>query len=107
MIKIIDGVRIELTPAQVTKIEKEKKKRDRCIYSFKRMLTVLGFKPIKDLPGSFQHKDNDWYAELLNDRVWIVGQGIKDSRSFPGGWVYWSPKEIKEEVTKRLGELNR
>lgn len=102
---IIEGCAIELTPAQIAVIDKEKKRREKCRGSFKRMLTKLGFMPCKDLPGSFQHKDKPWYAEIIDhghySDCWVVGDGLKTS-SFPGGWVYETPMDIEKEVVRAI-----
>jgi hypothetical protein len=103
---IVEGVSIELTPAQIATIEKERKRREKCRGSFKRMLAKLGFRQSHDVPGSFSHKTNDWYAEIIDRRhysdVWMVGDGLKNSTGFPGGWVYESPMELEKEVVKAL-----
>lgn len=102
---VVEGVRIELTTEQISLILKERKRRERCRGSFKRMLSNLGFKPCKDLPGSFEHKVMPWYAEIVNhegySNVWMVGGDLK-SAGFPGGWIYHSPTEIETEVLKVL-----
>lgn len=40
----VEGVRIQLTPAQLSQIEREKKKRARIRGSFEKMLLHFGFK---------------------------------------------------------------
>jgi hypothetical protein len=109
MFTIIRGVRIELTPEQIKKIKQAENKLKRCRSSFEKMLRHLGFKQISDLPpGHFEHKQQDWYAEIYNrgcyNDVWMVGNGLKSS-GFPGGWNYSSPQEIEEEILKALDNL--
>lgn len=103
---IVEGCTIRLTPAQIAIIDKEKKRREKCRGSFKRMLTKLGFRPCKDLPGSFQHKDRSWYAEIIDrgnySDCWMVGEGLKDLTGFPGGWVYETPMDIEKELIKAI-----
>ena len=63
------------------------------------------------LPGSFEHKVMPWYAEIIDrgnySDVWMVGDGLKSSTGFPGGWVYESPIEIETEVIKSLSTPNK
>lgn len=103
---VVEGCIVELTPAQIAKIERERKVREKCRSSFGRMLIKLGFKPCKDLPGSFQHKDRSWYAEIIDrgnySDCWMVGNGLKSVSGFPGGYVYESPREIEMEVIKAI-----
>lgn len=100
---IVDGAGIELTAKQIGTIEKRRKQRERCRYSFKRMLTHLGFKADREFPTSFGHRKENWYAEIQEYssgafNVWMTGPELKDSNGFPGGWVYWEPKDIETEI---------
>lgn len=103
---VVDGCIIELTPAQIAVIEKERKHREKCRSSFGRMLTKLGFKACKDLPGSFQPKDRPWYAEIIDrghySDCWMVGDGLKSVSGFPGGYVYESPVDVEKEIIKAI-----
>lgn len=103
---LIEGVRINLTPDQVSMIQSERKKRALCYDSFKKMLFHFGFKPSteKMATNCYWHEIYQWHAEIL-DRdggyVWMIDKGLK-SGSFPVGWIYWTPADIEEEITRFL-----
>jgi hypothetical protein len=106
MYTIIRGVRIDLTSAQIKKIVAAENKLKKCEANFERLLKHFGFTQITDLPkGHFENKEFDWYAEKRNmgnyNYYWMVGKGLK-SDSFPGGWNYFTPFEIKEEILKAI-----
>lgn len=70
---------------------------------FIKTLKELGFKKMNRSSISYEHGErHEWYAEMLDDRVWITGKGLKEMQSYPGGWVYSDPKELKEDVLKAL-----
>jgi hypothetical protein len=104
----VEGIRISLTESQISIVEAEKRKREKCLNSFINILIHFGFKETigKGTPSSvrwFENKRYNWYAELTihNENwqsVWMVGKGLKQMSLFPGGWIYESPKEIENEI---------
>ena len=106
---VIRGCRIELTPEQIKKIKQAEGRLKQCRASFERTLRHFGFKQISDLPpGNFEHKDQDWYAEIINhgcwNSVWMVGKGLM-SNNYPGGWNYSDVKDLQNEIVKALENL--
>lgn len=106
---VVEGCTIELTTGQVAIIDKERKLREKCRGSFKRMLRKLGFmQSHDDVPGSFSHKTKQWYAEIIDrghySDVWMIGDGLKSVSGFPGGYVYESPMDLEKEVIKALSK---
>jgi hypothetical protein len=77
---------------------------------FNKVLISNGFKrlniPELDNQGviAYQHDMRGWYAEAL-DRgryydLWLVGHGLKQSSTYPGGWIYSEPKELADELKR-------
>ena len=104
MYAFVEGIRISLTESQISIIEAEKRKREMCLNSFRKILLHFGFKETKEslADGSpsnqcwFENKSYNWYAEITihNENwqsVWMVGKGLKQG-PFPGGWIYNSTK---------------
>jgi hypothetical protein len=108
---VVKGVRIELTKEQASKIEKELRDRKKEMGTFEKVLLHFGFKKMnmKDWPHKqitpYEHKENGWYAEIQNNGrwsdVWMVGKGLKCA-GFPGGWQYFTPQEIENEIIKAI-----
>jgi len=103
---VIRGCRLKLTPDQIKKLDKSDAESKKCLSSFERTLKRFGFKQIADLPpGHFEHKKNDWYAEISNRNdyyiVLMVGEGLKQS-PFPGGWIYYDVQELQKELLKAI-----
>ena len=100
---MVDGVYIELTKEQSDLIDEHAQKRKRFRNSFTKMLRFFGFKKIRGI-DSYIHVTQNWFADI-HDRgsyhtCWMVGEGLKCSKLFPGGWVYESPEEIETELLK-------
>jgi len=102
----VQGVTVSLTEQQEKEIQRVLKQRERCRYSFKRMLKHFGFKELKDQPNSFIHKVHNWYAEVLDrgtwSDVWMTGAGLKDNGGIPGGHFYSTAREIEEEMLSMI-----
>lgn len=96
----VEGVEIELTKEQLAKVEKRRKQIESDFRSFKSVLRHFGFKQLKDQKDCFAN--DKWYAEIVNHgnwhSVWMTGQGLKNSHLFPGGWTYFEPNEIRDEL---------
>lgn len=132
---LVDGVKIQLTAEQMEVINKakqaklaieqkreEKHKRqfeletNRNIEAFRKILLSFGFTKVdtsdwpnkNNIPYAYEHVKNEWYAEIYRDRggeIWMVGPELKSGR-MPGGWMYWEPKDVKEELTNALNKIN-
>lgn len=98
-----DGIKITLTTAQIKTVEKERHRREKACSSFRRILRYFGFTQMRGDKSAFVHK-RGWYAEIQWQSnyyvVWLVGGGLKSS-GFPGGWIYYEPKEVKEELERQ------
>lgn len=112
---VVEGVAIELTPEQVSQIEKVRQERKECRDSFEKMLLHFKFKkiskPSTDAHESvmFSHCYYNWYAEIHYGcgtyyYVWMTGNGLKNSKQVPGGWTYDEPEEIEREIVRALDE---
>ncbi len=132
----IDGLKIQLTltaeqieiinQAKQAKLDADKKRQakfqkqhtldtDKNIAQFIKILLRFGFKkvntsdwPVKNILA-YEHIEHGWYAEIWRDcggEVWLVGKELK-SGSFPGGWMYWEPKDIEKELTKALDKIKK
>lgn len=110
----VEGIRISLTESQISIIEEARRKRERDINSFRKILIHFGFKEIQE-EGTplnerlFENSKFNWYAELTihNENwqsVWMTGKGLKKTHLFPGGWTYESPKEIENELLSVLAK---
>ncbi len=106
----VENVKIELTKEQLALIEKARNKRNQCISSFLKILKHFGFNSSKGNKNCFEHNKNGWWAEIIDHghfrTVWMVGNGLKSSKSIPGGWNYGSPKEIEIEIIKYYESQN-
>lgn len=100
---IVEGVAIDLTKEQIKHIETVKAKRLKELNSFEKVLVNFGFKKETHANGSFYTNDDlEWYAEIYDDdSVWMTGSGLKDTSSFPGGYVYGTPESLIEELSKQ------
>lgn len=102
----VDGVTITLTDEQVKHIRETKAKRRKMLKSFGSVLLSFGFElDMIDRSGNtcYLHPINGWWAEIYDDnRVWMVGKGLKCNKAFPGGYMYHTPEELIEELEKQL-----
>lgn len=103
----IEGVMITLTESQISAIEKYKKLKLRSFKSFVKVLRFFRFKQDKEANNCFSRPGI--HAEIIDydgwHEVWMVGEGVKNSKLFPGGWQYSEPKELGEELHKATGGL--
>lgn len=71
--------------------------------TFTEVLKSHGFKKFDK--NSFNNEPKGWYAEILtsgkSEYVWMVGKGLKSISSFPGGYTYWNPELVNEELVKQ------
>lgn len=106
---IVDGVSITLTKTQVNHINKVKAERLKNLKTFEDALKRFGFKRHRDTRDKgyncdhcYANDEKGWYAEIYDgDRVWMVGNELKASTSFPGGWMYWTIKELIDELSNK------
>lgn len=103
----IEGVMITLTDNQILEIQRYRKRMERSARSFEKVLKFFKFKQDKEFTNTFSREG--LYAEII-DRgnyhdVWMVGEGVKESHLFPGGWIYSEPHQLSEELHKATGGL--
>lgn len=109
---IIEGVNIELTFEQISKIEAARKERALSKKSFVSILKHFGFKKLDTSNWTdktiiaFEHAQNNWYAEITNNNVWMVGKGLKDS-GFPGGSYYFTINEVETALLQVLDNISQ
>lgn len=113
----IKGVEITLTTEQEREIARVNKRWAREVSSLATVLRSFGFKKhtVTGEEGSvssfYTHVKNGWHAEIEKEKyythVWIVGNGLKDSGSFPGGWYYGEPQEITDELNRALEAIKK
>ena len=106
----IDGTRIKLTNSQEQLIRKHRRKLERGFRSMESVLKHFGFKKLKDSATSFEHLAYGWYAEIYTHNenwhsVWMVGDKLKNSHLFPGGWNYDDTHELHHELTRAMAVI--
>lgn len=109
-----EGIKIELTPEQISKIEKVRKQRHRYRNNFVQTLKLFGFKKMDTSDWldktvlAYENELTEWYAEIWNHlnytEVWIVGKGLPHASCPPGGGVYGDPEAIQKVLAKALDE---
>ena len=113
---MVEGISIELTSSQRAIIKKGKLKRATQCKGFVNTLKHFGFIHKKDVNIEnqpiewFEHPVHNWYAEILDHtnfkEVWMTGKYLKESSSFPGGWIYSEATDLAEELTKATDFIN-
>lgn len=104
----IDGVSITLTDAQVKYIRTVKFNRRKGLKCFESVLLRFGFirhqhAETSDYDRCYKNDYRGWWAELYDgNRVWVIGEGLRDSTSYPGGHMYHTPDELITELEKQL-----
>ena len=75
--------------------------------NFRRVLLSFGFKQLKSYRKGitpYEHEEEGIYCELYRDEhpyVWAIGGDLRDSRSYPGGFAYWKPEELRSELIEK------
>lgn len=107
----VEGVMIELTVEQIKQVNDYKRKSEKEIKSFTKVLKLHGFKPVRGTQEhnkgkiiGFSNTVHDWWAEIYDHEhwktVWIVGKNLPSGGHYHPGKNYETPQEVHEELIK-------